>query len=304
MQALDDLQEILHPARKNGKPRHLDPGLDLFVRSRLEGMRALLAFYTNPRSRTYECWAASSIQAAVSLLRGTYCARILRDLCRQFISDRTVLPVNPYGDWNESMLVNEDLAQDLNLHLQELGKDITAEKVVEFLWRNDIKLNHGITKKITIRTAQRYLHALGYRWQEPKKGQYADGHERPDVVWERDKVFIPKIRTLRDRMLLFDKDGKPIDGVRPDGKRVVLWFHDETIFYAHDRRRKAWYHKDGPAKPYQKGEGHSLMIADYVSADFGFLTLPDGKRSARRVMKPGKNWDGYFTTDGIVAQSQ
>ncbi len=32
----------------------------------------------------------------------------------------------------------------------------------------------------------------GYRWQEPKKGQYADGHERPDVVWERDKVFIPK----------------------------------------------------------------------------------------------------------------
>ncbi len=35
-------------------------------------------------------------------------------------------------------------------------------------------------------------------------------------------------------MLLFDKDGRPIDGVRPDGKRVVLWFHDETIFYAHD----------------------------------------------------------------------
>ncbi len=68
------------------------------------------------------------------------------------------------------MLINEDLAQDLNLHLQELGKDITAEKVVEFLWCDDIKLKHGITKKITIRTAQRYLHALGYRWQEPKKG--------------------------------------------------------------------------------------------------------------------------------------
>ncbi len=56
-------------------------------------------------------------------------------------------------------------------------------------------------------------------------------------------------------------------------------------------------------KTISEGEGHSLMIADYVSADFGFLTSPDGKRSARRVMKPGKNRDGYFTTDGIVVQA-
>ncbi len=82
-----------------------------------------------------------------------------------------------------------------------------------------------------------------------------------------------------DCMLLFDKDGKPIDSVHLDGKWIILWFHDETIFYAHDRRQKTWYYKDGSAKPYQKGEGHSLMIADYVSADFGFLVLPDGKQS-------------------------
>ncbi len=52
-------------------------------------------------------------------------------------------PLNPYGNWNETMLVNEDLVQDINLHLQELGKDITAAKVVLFLACPDIKEKHG-----------------------------------------------------------------------------------------------------------------------------------------------------------------
>jgi len=45
------------------------------------------------------------------------------------------------------------------------------------------------------------------------------------------------------------------------GRRVIAWFHDESVFYAHDRRKKGWYHKDAGAKPYAKGEGASLMIA-------------------------------------------
>src|SRR6266446_2386202 len=67
------------------------------------------------------------------------------------------------------------------------------------------------------------------------------------------------------------------------GLHVITWFHNESIFYVHDRRMKGWYHKDAPAKPYKKGEGASLMIADFVSADFGWLSSPDGKRSARRL---------------------
>ena len=61
-----------------------------------------------------------------------------------------------------------------------------------------------------------------------------------------------------------------------EGKRVIVWFHDESVFYAHDCQKKGWYHKDASAKPYAKGEGMSLMVADFVSADFGWLTLPDG----------------------------
>src|SRR5271168_1695102 len=99
-------------------------------------------------------------------------------------------------------------------------------------------------------------------------------------------------------------DEKLVESVLSDsGRRVIVWFHDESIFYAHDRRKKGWYHKDASAKPYAKGEGASLMIADFVSADFGWLTSPDGKRSARRLFKPGKNRDGYFSNDDIIGQA-
>jgi hypothetical protein len=104
-------------------------------------------------------------------------------LAQKLIEDWSALPIDPYGNWNESMLVDEDLASDINLYLQELGSSISAHKVVEFLAQPDVKEKHGITKSITKRTARQYLNALGFRWASPKKEQYADGHEHADVVW-------------------------------------------------------------------------------------------------------------------------
>jgi len=45
------------------------------------------------------------------------------------------------------------------------------------------------------------------------------------------------------------------------------------------------------------------MVADFVSADFGWLQSPDGKKSARRLFKPGKNHDGYFSNEDIQEQA-
>jgi hypothetical protein len=39
---------------------------------------------------------------------------------------------------------------------------------------------------------------LGYRWREEKKGQYADGHEREDVVTYRQNIFLPLWRSFED----------------------------------------------------------------------------------------------------------
>ncbi|KAJ7431085.1 hypothetical protein B0H11DRAFT_2388439 [Mycena galericulata] len=245
---------------------------------------------------------------AVSLGKGVYWSRQVRVLARGFIADRTVLPLNPYGYWTTSMLVDEELNSDITLYLQELGKDITAHKLTEFLARPDVMQKHGISKKISVRTAERYLQELGYRqcfcdsWMHPKKGQYADGHERPDVIAYRKDRFLPAWRKIRVRMDAWSKDNLPFFGPDVEGRRIVVWFHDESIFYAHDRRRKTWYHKDAPAKPYSKGEGASLMIADFVSSKYGWLRSPDGTRSARVVMFPGKNKDGYFTNAEIRDQ--
>jgi len=116
--------------------------------------------------------------------KGLHCARRIRRLTRQFISDRKVLPINPFGDWNESMLVYEDLCNDINLYLQEIGKEISAKKLIDFFACEDIRSKHGIEKQISER----------YCWSSPKKGQYADGHERDDVVYYREQVFLPQWR--------------------------------------------------------------------------------------------------------------
>lgn len=80
----------------------------------------------------------------------------------------------------------------------------------------------------------------------------------------------------------------------------MIWYHNESIFYAHDRRGKHWFHKDAPARPYAKGDGLSLMVGNFVSADYGWLKAPDG-RSARIILRPGKNRDGYMTNENILA---
>jgi phage terminase large subunit-like protein len=101
--------------------------------------------------------------AAHGLGRGKYCARVLAALAWEFIINREVLNVNPYGEWNESMLADEDLANDIRLHLQSLGKDITAEKLVSYLNSPEVREEHNIDKPISLTTARRYLDELGYR---------------------------------------------------------------------------------------------------------------------------------------------
>ena len=42
------------------------------------------------------------------------------------------------------------------------------------------------------------------------------------------------------------------------------------------------------------------MVADVVSADYGWLRSPDGKHEACVFFKAGKNREGYFTNDEIL----
>ncbi|KAJ7075762.1 hypothetical protein C8R43DRAFT_1092969 [Mycena crocata] len=242
------------------------------------------------------------------LLRGpsrdVYCARQFAKLSREYIACRKVLPVNPFGKWKQSMMADKDLATDVREHLQELGKFITADKLVDYLSREDVMDKHGLDKKISVRTARRYLNELGYRFKSEKKGQYSDGHKRDDVVYYREEIYLPTLKGFQDQSCIFDADGSiTTPSLPPGARRTVIWYHDESIFYAHDRRRKSWYHKYDDVTPYKKNDGASYMVADYFSADFGWLRTRDGRLIARHAMRPGKNRDGYFSSADIEEQA-
>ena len=282
--AMEDLKRILHPKHDTGRG-YKDPEIDLWCRARLEGMMSMFHMFMNQQSSAYNLWGASAYQVAVGMGQGKHCAEQLCKLNCGFLADRNVLPLNPYGDWNESLLVNKDLVNKISIYLLSLGNNITTKKLMDFLHHMDVKERYGIECEISHKTACQYLQALGYCYQSTPKGQHVDGHEREDVVNYQKQVFLQKWKELMDRMVVWAKDLKE-HLPSGEGKRVVAWFHNESAFYAHDQQKKRWYHKDASAKPYAKGEGASLMIADFVSADFGWLTSPDGKQSARHLSKP------------------
>jgi hypothetical protein len=161
--ALTDIELVLRGPSRGKSGGFIPPDLSPWVRVRMEGIRSHLAQYTHPNSVTYGKWGLSARQAAIAAGRDVYCARRFASLSREYITSRKVLPINLYGKWKQSMLADEDLASDVHEHLQELGKFITADKLVDYLSREDVMDKHGLDKKISVHTARRYLNDLGYR---------------------------------------------------------------------------------------------------------------------------------------------
>ncbi|KAF9455309.1 hypothetical protein BDZ94DRAFT_1205895, partial [Collybia nuda] len=210
------------------------------------------------------------------------------------------------------MLEDEDFAQQIQLHLQEIAKDgyIRALDIVDFLARPAMqqKLAEAGARKTTIslRTAQRWLHNMGWRYGQKKNGMYIDGHERPDIVEYRE-AFIERWKEYEKRMALFNNDGEresfsPQGFPIPSGQvfKLILVTHDESIFYENDRRKNCWTHKTNRGAPQRKGEGLSLMVSDFLTTEWGRLTHDN--EEARIIFKPGKNRDGYFTADDLIQQ--
>jgi hypothetical protein len=57
-----------------------------------------------------------------------------------------------------------------------------------------------------------------------------------------------------------------------NGRNVMIWRHDECIFYANDCQKIRWIHVSETAKLYSKGEGTSMMVAAFMS-EHGWLAL-------------------------------
>jgi hypothetical protein len=272
-------------------------------------MLSFLTIYVDPIHGKGWCKASTEAIRILDIGRksrvnGSWASRQLRQWTQAYIRDRTDLPIGDYGKSNTSLIEDEDLRQEILVYLQEIGRYVRAMDIVEYMNKDQVKETYGLKKGISLATAKRWMRQLDYRWSKTPTGQYVDGHEREDVVTYRQNIFIPTWLKLQARMRSWEAANLDVEERRPgDGRKVVIWHHDESIFYANDRRKTRWVHKTETATPYVKGEGASLMVADFISADYGWLCSPDGQESARVLFKPGKNRDGYFDCDDIIDQS-
>ena len=306
LEALDEIKGLLRPERE-GKSRGWYKGSTVkgWSGNILRKIQSFLCLFMGEKSATKGQWTKASEQAAQSLGQPSKNApKTLRNYAKKFIATKKP-PTNLYGTSTQACIdADEEFAQNVNLYLQSKGKYVKADDITVYLNKPDVQQQWDLKKSIGKATAKRWMVKLEYRWVKNHKGQYVDGHERKDVVDYRKNVYLPKWYEMEPRMRCWNNEGiqEPLNlpsGVAP----IVPWFHDESIYYANDRRLSQWVYKDASPTPYAKGEGSSLMTALYFSPDYGFLRSPDRKEDARVIFKPGKTRDGYFDNEDILAQA-
>lgn len=107
-------------------------------------------------------WIASSLHVAHAAECGPWLAKMLREWTCAYIKDPKCLPLNVYGQWNVSLLEDEDLANEISLHLQGIRKWIKAMDIVHFLDTPEMKLRLKLKKTISLATAQHWMRVMNY----------------------------------------------------------------------------------------------------------------------------------------------
>ena len=170
-------------------------------------------------------------------------------------------------------------------------------------------------RAISVRTATRWLHRLGFRLTSHKKGAYVDGHERDDVIAYR-KDFLKKLEELRGTHLPPPPCSDERAATPPDDadarKNLVLIFHDESIFNTNEGQTWIWGTGDQPyIQPKTKGAG--IMVSDFITQQMGFLRLSDQEhdiaktlrhdfpQTARALLEYGGDKEGYWTGEKFMA---
>lgn len=154
-----------------------------------------------------------------------------RRLPVELTSTISIFPEHDYGKGNYALIEDEDITTEMHLHLQSIRKYIRAKDIVQFMRTKRTKL-------ISVITARAWLARMGYRWKRNHRGQYIDGHELEDIVTYPNKIFLPamaifELKTRKWVDLELDKEGN----FTLHGRRIVIWYHDESTFYAHNRKK-------------------------------------------------------------------
>ena len=70
-------------------------------------------------------------------------------------------------------------------------------------------------------------------------------------------------------------------GPLPEKQRTVVWFHNKSTFYTNNYHKQKWVHQSKIAVLYAKEERVSLIVADFVLADYRWLCLSNRSEAAQ-----------------------
>lgn len=93
-------------------------------------------------------------------------------------------------------------------------------------------------------------------------------------------------------------------------KLHVVVTQDESTFQANDGLETGWM-PSGENPLRKKGKGRSLHVSEFLTDTIGRLKLNDEQinevdenfpHEARVIMKPGKNYDGYWNIQNLIDQ--
>ncbi len=159
----------------------------------------------------------------------------------------------------------------------------------------------GAKSTISLETARRWMHFLGFSPARTSKDYYTDDHNRDDVVQYRNEEFLPQMMAYIKRMAHYEGDHMEIEKgpENTNEDQVVLITHDESSFFANDGAPMIWMEgRKRHLKP--KTNGLSLMISGFMCPCHGFMEH-NGVKSYLEFA-PGKNRDGWFTNDDLIVQ--
>ena len=177
----------------------------------------------------------------------------------------------------------------------------------------NVSLAPGYPRHISLETARKWLHQLGFEILDHKKGRYCDGHERSDVVEYRSK----SLRKIIGLGFLNKNNAPTTDLECPSDdqvSKIVVIFHDESTFQSNDNQKTFWGNKDVQIlKPKSKGSG--IMVSDFVEEHNGYFRLTAEefeaakgnypsltRHQARAYLEYGENNEGYWTSEKFMAQ--
>ncbi|KAG1833187.1 hypothetical protein EV424DRAFT_1533309 [Suillus variegatus] len=97
---------------------------------------------------------------------------------------------------------NEMITKEADLYLKNVINDEMPNALKRYIESEifphiHLKVGHGIS----LSTAHHWLYHEGFRYMSHKKGLYFDGHDWPDTVEYRQKVFLPAMKEFEHRLV-------------------------------------------------------------------------------------------------------